>query len=208
MNAHRLVLAILLVVCPFTTNAMAQSAAPALEAGVHAGFLRLSDFDTTNAGIGGRVTLHLTRWMAVEGEGTFFPSDDVFIPSSSSTPSLQVVYERKRVDAFFGTKLGRRADRFGVFAKIRPGFTRLSGGAGQCVGPDCALILLVRPEYQTEFAFDLGGVFELYPSARTVARFELGDIIIRHRGVAVPCPRSTCGTSHNLATRVGVGMRF
>jgi hypothetical protein len=208
MTAYRLLLSCLLVVSGFAPHAAAQSVPSSLEAGVHAGFLRLSDFDTTSAGIGGRVTLNLTRWVAVEGEGTFFPSDDVIVPSSRLTPDLRVVYERKRVDAFVGMKVGRRADRFGVFAKIRPGLTRLSGGGGQCVGTDCALILLIRPEYQTEFALDLGGVLELYPSSRTVARFELGDMLIAHRGVAPPCWGSRCGTSHNLATRVGVGMRF
>lgn len=186
----------------------AQPAAPRLEVGAQASFLHLSDFQTTNAGVGGRVSFDVTKWATIEGEADFFPSDDVLLPPSTLTPDLHVAYGRRRADAFFGVKMGVRRDRLGVFAKVRPGFTRLtSSGQPQCVGDVCALALLVRPEYRTEFALDLGGVLEFYPSARTVARFELGDTMIRHRSVAPPCWFSSC-TSHNLSSRLGVGLRF
>jgi hypothetical protein len=38
-------------------------------------------------------------------------------------------------------------------------------------------------------------------------RFDLADTMIQHRSFAPPCWRSTC-TSHNLSSRVGVGLRF
>jgi hypothetical protein len=68
-------------------------------------------------------------------------------------------------------------------------------------------VLLARPAYKTEFAFDLGGGLEIYPSVRTVARFELGDTMIRHRSLAPPWPRTT-RTSQNLSSRIGIGFRF
>ena len=68
------------------------------------------------------------------------------------------------------------------------------------------LMLLAVPEYRTEFAFDLGGVLEFYPSARTVARIDAGDTMIRHRSSAVP-PCQEC-TTHNFSSRFGVGVRF
>ncbi len=67
------------------------------------------------------------------------------------------------------------------------------------------MVLLAVPVYRTEFALDVGGVFELYPTARTVLRATVSDTVIRHRSLAPPCDR--CST-HNLATRVGIGMRF
>jgi hypothetical protein len=100
-----------------------------------------------------------------------------------------------------------RTDKLGVFAKVRPGFTHFSASGIDCVGGVCALALFVRPEDGTEFALDFGGVFEVYPSRRTVARFELGDTMIRHTVFAPPCGPSTC-TSHNLSSKVGVGVRF
>jgi hypothetical protein len=74
------------------------------------------------------------------------------------------------------------------------------------VGNGCALVLIALDTYRTEFALDLGGGIEFYPSRRTVARVELGDTIIRHRSFAPPCP-SGC-TSHNLSSRLGIGVRF
>ncbi len=56
-------------------------------------------------------------------------------------------------------------------------------------------------------AEDLGGVLELYPTGRTVARFDLRDTMIGHRSFAPPCPTGTC-SSHNVSTRPGVGLRF
>jgi hypothetical protein len=180
-----------------------------IEVGALASFLRLSTFDTANAGFGGRVSFDLTSWAALEAEADYFPSDDVLERPSDLFPDLRVAYERRRTDAFFGVKLGRRTDRFGLFGKVRPGLTRLSeveSGQG-CIGSECPLILLARPEYRTEFALDFGGVFEFYPSDRTVTRFELGDTMIRHTGRAPGCWTGDC-TSHNFSSRLGVGVRF
>ena len=95
-----------------------------------------------------------------------------------------------------------------MFGKVRPGFTRLYDSGLECVGEMCALVLLARPDYRAEFALDLGGVLEFYPSVRTVMRFELSDIMIRHGGrFTPPCWGSSC-TSHNLSSRAGIGFRF
>jgi hypothetical protein len=199
-----------LLVVVFSTVAGAATAQPIarLEVGAQASLLRHSRFDATNLGLGGRVSFDLAPWAAVEGEASFFPDDDVLLPPSSFNPDLRVIYQRRRTEAFFGVKLGRRFERYGLFAKVRPGFSRITGAGGpRCVGTECAFILLVVPEYRTEFALDLGGVFEVYPTARTVARFELGDTMIRHRSTAPPCWGTSC-TSHNLSSGLGVGLRF
>jgi hypothetical protein len=190
------------------TIATAQDAPPRVEVGAQVSVLRFGDFDTTTTGVGGRVSYELAKWAAIEAEANFFPDDDLLLAPSTLTPNLRVAYVRRRVDAFFGMKLGMRNDKFGVFAKVRPGFTRVTNNGGiECVGSECALILLVQPEYRTEFALDFGGVFEVYPSSRTVARVELGDTMIRNRSVAPPCWGQSC-TTHNLSTRFGVGLRF
>jgi hypothetical protein len=73
------------------------------------------------------------------------------------------------------------------------------------VGQPCALILLARPVYRTEPAIDVGGVLEIYPTARTVARIDLGTTLIRHRSYVPPCRNCT---SSNFASSVGFGYRF
>jgi hypothetical protein len=186
--------------------ASAQSTSSGVEVGVQTSFLRLSDSQTTSTGIGGRVSFDVTSWAALEAEGQFFPNDDVLL-NSATLADAGIAYERRRADGFFGLKIGRRSDKLGLFAKARPGFTSLMDKGVRCLADVCALMLLARAEYRTEFAFDLGGVLELYPSRRTVARFDLGDTMIRHRSFAPPCWGSPC-TSHNLTTRVGFGVRF
>lgn len=189
-------------------GAAAQPEVSRVEAGLQASVLRLSDFGSTSTGIGGRITFNVSRWAALEAEGTFFPQDDVLLPGATIT-NFRVTHYRKRTDGFFGAKLGYRGDRFGLFAKVRPGFTVLTerSGPDMCDGSLCPMALLIRPEYRTEFAMDLGGVFEFYPSRRVVARFELGDTIIRHRSFAPPCWGEGC-TSNNVSSKFGIGFRF
>jgi hypothetical protein len=170
--------------------------------------LRLSDFDATSLGLGGRLTYNLSRRVAVEGEYSFFPHDDV--TTTGSLPGLGIKYERRRSEAFFGTKIGiAGGERFRVFARVRPGFTRLTHSGVECVGQVCAqaLMLLAVPTYRTEFAFDLGGGVEFYPSRRTLARVDVGDTLIWHRSTAPPCWTGDC-TSQNFASRFSFGVRF
>lgn len=206
MKIRFLVFPILLFVCLGAASVAA--AQPRLEAGAQAAVLRLSDFDATSAGIGGRIAVELSRWASIEGEATFFPSDDIVLPASA-VADVRLAHHRRRAEAFGGVKLGRRGDRVGVFAKIRPGFTRLIHTGAECLGVDCAriLMLVALPKYRTEFALDVGGVLEFYPTGRTVARVDLGDTMIRHRSLAPPCPDGAC-SSHNMSTRLGVGLRF
>ena len=210
MKMRCLVVAILSAwLCPVRA-ATAQPSVPRFEAAAEASLLRLTDLDATNTGVGGRMSFTLTSLVALDGEVTFFPRDT--IRSTEFTTSFggyRVVSHRRRTDALLGVKIGTRSERVGAFVKLRPGVTRLSDKGTECVGPGCAvvLMLLARNTYRPEFAFDLGGGIEFYPTSRTVARAEVGDTMIRHRSVAPPCPSTAC-TSHNLSTRFGLGLRF
>ena len=70
--------------------------------------------------------------------------------------TARLAYHRRRTDALFGAKVGHRGERFGLFARVRPGVARLSDRGLGCDGELCALILVARPLYRTEFAFDVG----------------------------------------------------
>ena len=189
-------------------DAFAQSATPRTEVGAQVNVLRLSDSSDTNVGVGGRVTIDLARWLAVEGEYQFVPTDalnDTSVLPDGSVAGIR--YERRRSTALFGVKAGYRGKHAGVFAKVRPGFTTLTNRGVDCIGDVCALMLLAVPEYRREFALDLGGVVELYPSPRWVVRADVGTLRIRHRSNAPPCAGTTCTTS-NLAASAGLGVRF
>lgn len=198
---------VLLVSVAGAQTAAAQADRQRLEVGGQIATLRPSDSETTNAGFGGRVSYDFSRWVATEGEVNIFRNDSFERhPSPDLFPGFRLAYNRRRVDGFFGAKVGVRGARFGVFGKVRPGFTRLFDKGIECAGDVCALMLLARPEYRTEFALDVGGVVEFYPTARTVTRVDLGSTVIRHRSSAVP-PCRDC-TTRNFASRVGMGLRF
>ena len=211
MKTTRLLVLVLLIACAAGVRvSSAQTPGERLEVAANLNVLRLSDFSSTMAGLGGRIAFDLTPHVAIEGELAFYPKDRIVTAESSTfTPPYRIAGHRRRTDALFGVKVGTRGQRVGVFAKARPGFTRLADRGTACEGPGCAVILmLLAPySYRTEFAFDFGGGIELYPTDRTVARVEVGDTMIWHRSFAPPCLGSQC-TSHNLSSRLGIGYRF
>jgi hypothetical protein len=170
--------AVLLPLSAVLAQAQSRSDTPKLEVGGQFVVTRLRDLDETNAGAGGRVTYNFTDNIAVEGEFTYFPQD---LSSLGTTSSYQ---------GLFGVKTGWRSEKLGLFGKIRPGFMRFDR-------PTPALT-------STQLALDLGGVFELYPSRRSVVRFDIGNTIINF-GPDIATPSFL---SHNLQFGVGYAFRF
>ena len=164
----------LVIVITFASAAVAQSKKERIEIGVQSTSLTLFHpdvpFDDTQAGIGGRVTYNFNRSIAAEAEINFFPQDQFILTAEGNALQGQ-----------FGVKLGKRFEKFGVFGKVRPGFLSV-GRVGSFIpgaaGPNNQLNFTI--ERETFFTVDTGGVLELYPSKRSVVRFEAGDTAIRH----------------------------
>jgi hypothetical protein len=203
---------------PAARGVRAQSDIQSVEVGAQFSALRIRDilmpdparnlfftraFDKTVAGIGGRVTYNVNERIAIDGEINFFPKDDA--GSNGRKPQ-----------GLLGPKAGFRSRTFGIFGKARPGFLHFKR-ALDCPNGDtrnCATSSV------TNFALDLGGVIELYPSTRTILRFDLGDTIIFYRErefvILIPEPGGPAGRrlpltkdlTHNLQFSVGVGFRF
>jgi hypothetical protein len=207
-RARVLLLVLTVILLPATAAAQGGPVGPPgrVDLGLHVAWMRQNRLDTTPAGLGGRVTVELSNWFGIEGDVTFYPQDDFTISNAAGfVPEYAITTRRSRLSGFFGPRAGARSDRLGVFGFARPGFTRLKAGDVDCEGPGCAIILLVRPEYRTEFAFDVGGTVELYfPSGATI-RVDAADTVIRHRSLAPPCLRCT---THNFTLRTGIGVRF
>src|SRR5262245_27273992 len=167
------------------SDALAQSTSsePKAEVGAQFCLLRLRDLGVTDVGVGGRATYHFNDYLAVEGEVDFFPKDNQDLGGAG-----------RKTAGFFGGLIGYRSSGFGIYSKIRPGlirFTRDAFGA---------------PFSSTQFAVDIGGVFEFYPSRRSVVRFDVGDTAIRF-GADTILPTGSFW-SHNLQFNAGVGFRF
>jgi outer membrane protein with beta-barrel domain len=154
----------------FTSAAVAQSHKDRLEVGVHSTSLSLFDpdfaSDQTHAGFGGRVTYNFNKWIAAEGEVNFFPQRLLILRADGNGFQGQ-----------FGAKVGKRFEKFGVFAKVRPGFLSVDRVFTlQSLSP----VVTFTVDRKTFFTLDAGGVLELYPSKRMVVRFEASDLIVHH----------------------------
>lgn len=177
------------------------------------------DFGTdTETGFGGRFTYNLSDHVAVEAEGNFYPRDNAPGQTFGGFPA----------QAQFGAKVGKRFERFGVFAKARPGFVTYSRvvqlvGTQQVtftINPQTGAtqtftVGIFEPRRKTYFSADVGGVVELYPSRRVVTRFDLGDTIVRYgrrdaqgfllsQNILSVDPE----TKHNFQFSAGLGFRF
>jgi hypothetical protein len=177
-------------------QAQAQSETPKFEIGAQFSQLRIGniigELDISDPGVGGRATWNINDYLGIEGEFNLFPERNENISGGGG----------RKVQGLFGGKIGKRSEHFGVFAKVRPGFVNFDKRIVRC--PPGQLCPAVIQFYnKTEFALDAGGVVEFYPSRSTVARFDVGDTIIRFTDRGYP-NRMT----NNLQFSVGFGFRF
>lgn len=168
----------------------------------------------TDYGLGGRVGYRVNRYFTVEAEADYFPRERAL--------SDERFNGGRKTEGLFGVKVGRRYEHFGIFAKARPGFVNFSQGDLISNGNPCILSVpqpvgCFEAKGRTDFAFDAGGVVELYPSAHTIIRFDAGDTVLRSRDHLVPVTIPNRGTfvagvgsstTHNFQGGVGVGFRF
>ncbi|HEY0097813.1 MAG TPA: outer membrane beta-barrel protein [Pyrinomonadaceae bacterium] len=184
---------------------------PRFEVGAQFSSLTLANRPSdTKPGFGGRFTVNLNDNVAVEAETNFYPTESTF-PSEETGG--------RAVQGLFGVKAGKRFDKFGIFAKARPGlvhFTRVlrvNGFTNEIIDGQSFIIPHFRTQGVTHFAADLGGVVEFYPSRRIVTRFDIGDTIIRDSGYERPpfpglVTFSNSATTHNFQFNAGIGFRF
>ena len=101
MNTTRLGALVLLMACAAGPGAAsAQPPGERLEVAANLNVLRLSDFSSTRAGLGGRVTFDLSPHLSIEGEVALYPKDRIVQSQSSGVPGFeyQIVGNRRRTD--------------------------------------------------------------------------------------------------------------
>jgi len=119
----------------------------------------------------------------------------------------------------FGVKVGKRFDKFGLFAKARPGvlsFGRIYTQTGTVTFPfqgngPLVTFPIVEPRRRNFFSFDAGAVLEFYPSKRILARFDVGDTMV-HYGETPVIPFANAPLVPRLAHKFqftsGIAFRF
>ena len=151
-------------------------------------------------GFGLRFTFNLTDMIAFEAEGNYFTRNQFSVFQQGG----------HMFQGQFGGKVGKRFERWGLFGKARPGFVGFSRvfdfpfGVQVPPAPGFRFVKKYHP------SLDLGGVVEFYISPRWMARFDVGDTIIRYGELTFPnlafgIPGAT---RHNLQVSSGIGFRF
>jgi hypothetical protein len=111
-------------------------------------------------GVGGRFHYNLSALVAADMELTYYPEN-----SSGNFGET---------GALVGVRAGKRFDRVGFFGKVRPGVMHFGGNYFNS-----------RLDQETHLVFDVGGVFEYYPSRRTFMRIDVGDTVIHFGGFSI-----------------------
>jgi hypothetical protein len=201
-------------------QANAQSSdVPKFEAGIQFTSITEPSFDNgrTEPGLGGRFTFNLNRSVALEAVGNFFPHKCQSCGSlGDSNGNIS--------QALFGVKAGKRFQKWGIFAKGRPGIVSFSQGDSKYVqtGASGTFPFEFQQHRLNTFAVDVGGVLEFYPSKHIVTRFDAGDTMIHYgqrtttffsfptlTGPPVLVPfTQRAETRHNFQFAAGMGWRF
>jgi hypothetical protein len=109
------------------------------------------------SGVGFNFDYNLARWFG-------FDSTVNFLPAQQGTKPM--------MEGLFGVKMGERLQHWAIFGKIRPGFIyyeeAMPGGG------------VYTPENLSRFAWDFGGIVELYPARNTTWRFDVGTTLVRY----------------------------
>ena len=207
---------VVVVICLVQLQALAQSEElPKFEVAGEFTTLEREAFSQrrTEPGFGGRFTYNLNKTFAVEAAGYFFPKE-----------CFQCRNAGNITEGLAGVKVGKRFEKWGVFAKARPGVVSFSQGTFDVRPPITFPLIPVQFELSrlTTFAMDVGGVVEFYHSKRIVTRFDFGDTIVHFKRrnmdtvtfdpvtniftpVTIPVPART---SHNFQFITSVGFRF
>jgi Outer membrane protein beta-barrel domain len=162
--------------------------------------LGIDDFDEPLTGVGGRVGYNFNRYLALDAEANFFPSD--------AFGNNQI---GQRAQAFAGLKAGTRSKYAGLFAKARPGVMFIGETTS---GFNCTRregFTSCRPSHN-QFALDAGVVAEFYPTRRSIIRLDVGDTMVNVRRATRDIFSQTSTTSsefiHQLQISFGFSYRF
>jgi opacity protein-like surface antigen len=124
------------------------------------------DHSSTELGVGLFGSYNIWQFVYLDASLNFFPKDEDTGGPNDGGRILQ---------GFFGTKEGFQVQRFGFFAKVRPGFMSYSR---TLTGVSLTGPMSFRYARASDFALDVGGVVEYYWTRRAVLRFDVGDTVL------------------------------
>ena len=159
------------------------------------------DHSSTELGFGLFASYNIWQFVYLDASVNFFPKDEGTGGPNDGGRILQ---------GFFGTREGFQVQRFGFFAKVRPGFMNYSR---TLTGVSPTGPMSFRYARATDFALDVGGGVEYYWTRRALLRFDVGDTLLYNSprpfnvDGAVSYP-PVPGRRNSLQIGIGLGFRF
>lgn len=143
-------------------------------------------------GGGVRLGMQVAPWLVAEGELSRLGGDNTITGAMTQL--------------FGGVKVGGRSERFGLFAKLRPGLVRFGN---EFLAPGVVCIAVFPPPEscmaeRTNVALDVGTIVEVHPTRRTLLRVDVGSTQIWYR----PRGDGESGRRGAFQLSVGAGLRF
>ena len=173
-----LTLLVMLFSCPTTQAQSSHEDPPRWEIGGHYTLLKIESdrvgcggCRVNNSGLGINLGVNFHRSIGFDSEINFFPD-----PGEGASNQ-----EGGRItQGLFGVKAGITRKKWGLFAKVRPGF--VSNGKAIIAESPTPPPFSFTFGRLTHFATDIGGIFEYHVTRRISFRTDLGDTIVRHGG--------------------------
>jgi outer membrane protein with beta-barrel domain len=156
----------------------------------------------TLSGLGAYVSYRFWRVL-------YFDSDVLYFPQDTHGPTN--LYGGPVLQGLFGLKGGIRRNDFGFFGKVRPGFQSYAQALEAIAAQPSGTVDYIYGR-STNFALDLGGIVEFYPTESGTLRIEAGDshTFFSARAVNVngKSLRYDLGMHHTIQLVFGYGWRF
>ena len=169
-------------------------------------------FHRAGIGPGLEGDINFGRHFALDGSFSWFPKNTI---------------GKNAMTGLFGVKAGTRTERFGLFAKVRPGFLTFDNALREekilitpgPLGIPLGSVSSLRFGRLTQRALDLGGVVEYYPARHWAFRWDMGDtLVFQEKGptinfigvgipVGPPFAQRNFGSNH-FQFNTGVHYRF
>lgn len=166
-------LASFLVLLILTPSAAAQ--AQSLDLGAHVVGAHWSEFEGSDAGVGGRLSWKPSPAIGIEGELNWYPSE---------FPGERFAFTASRVEGLAAVTAGPRLDRIRPFVRLGGGFLRVSPAPA----PFACIAIFPPPLHcllgagETMPSLEIGGGVEVATSPRTFLRLDAVDRILRYPG--------------------------
>jgi hypothetical protein len=162
-----------------------------------------SQFDASDAGIGGRIGWQAMPLVVLEAELVHYPGHFADDPA----------FSRARFEGLFGATVGPRLGRVRPFVRVRPGFLRV-----QEAPEPFACIMIFPPPLACQLAaghtltaIDIGGGVDVSVGERTFLRIDAGDRLLKYPGPAFDSDRNVHEEAffgHDVRIAASGGIRF